>query len=119
MKQQQNQIKNAIIFTNGPYQLMVGVACARFHIKNLEQIDVITYDMKWQKDLKRTTDEIINILNLNRVNFIFEFKKSDITNAQTYPIRAGLNHLTFSLYGLLQNKDNIFIPKLYGSPERA
>lgn len=109
----------ALIFANGPYQLMVGLACARKHIHNLQKIEVITYDMQWQDELNKITRDYIDILKLNFIKLPYEFRKSDISNFSTYRVRTFINHILFFLYSKKYGKKNIFIPKLYGSPERA
>lgn len=114
-----NKTNHALIFANGPYQLMVGLACTRKHFGCNPVVDVITYDMPWQKDLENTTVEFIEILNLNHIKVPYEFRKSDISNRVTYRFRAFLNHLLFFFYAKRYGDIYIFIPKLYGSPERA
>jgi hypothetical protein len=116
----QNRPKyDAMIFANGPYQLLVGLACARRHIGKPGQISVVLYDMKWQPALFQTCRSFSQFLNLEIINFAFEWEKSTISNTHTYPGRSLLNHLTFFISGLFNPCPNIFLPKLYGSPERA
>jgi len=110
---------HALIFANGPYQLMVGLACVKKHLKRIEEVDVITYDMQWQEELNKTTQSFIRILRLNNIKIPVDFKKSDISNFNTYPFRAFLNHILFFLYTKKYGKKYVLIPKLYGSPERA
>lgn len=116
----QNHLKNnAVIFANGPYQLMVGLACARRHLGNIGLVSVVPYDMKWQPALLQTCRDFSKFLNLEIIDPAFEWEKSDITNRHTNPIRSLLNHLAFFVSGLFNPAPNLFIPKLYGSPERA
>ena len=110
---------HALLFANGPYQLLVGVACIRKHIQDIQEIDVITYDMEWQKELQRSTSDFVKHLGLNQIQIPYEYQKSDISNSHTYKIRTAANHYLFYHYCKKYGKDNIFIPKIYGSPERA
>lgn len=110
---------HSLLFVNGPYQLLVGVACIRKHNQGIHDVDVIAYDMKWQKELERTSSDLTRYLNLNMIQIPFEFLKSDISNSHTHKLRTAANHLLFYHYCKKYGKDNIFIPKIYGSPERA
>lgn len=110
---------DALIFANGPYQLLVGLACARRHIENLNHVYVLLYDMKWQNDLQKTCQDFSQILGLKLINFPYEFRKSDISNKKPHRFRSIINHLSFFLFGIINSIPNFFIPKPYGSPERA
>ena len=119
MKKKPKLRNEALIFVNGPYQLMVGLACLQKHQKSINTIHVISYDMSWQADLSKITQDFTNILGLNFIKLPFEFKKSDISNFKTHKIRTLINHILFYIYSKVYAKSYIFVPKIVGSPERA
>lgn len=120
MKSHSNLInEDALIFCNGPYQLLVGYACVKKHLPNNKNVKVITYDMSWQTELIKISKDFIKALKLTEKHIPLELKKSDINNFRTNKIATLINHITFFLYVVLNNDQNIFLPKIEGSPERA
>ncbi len=111
--------EDALIFCNGPYQLLVGYACVLKHLPTNKNVKVITYDMLWQPELIKVTKDFIKALKLTEKHIPLELKKSDINNFKTNKIATLFNHITFFLYVALNNDQNIFLPKIEGSPERA
>lgn len=110
---------HALLFANGPYQLLVGVASWRKHCQENCEITVIPYDMQWQKELSRVTCKFAEFLGLKVIHLPFEFLKSSADNKKTYVMRSSLNHILFFLYTKKYCKQYAFLPKLYGAPERA
>jgi hypothetical protein len=110
---------HALLFANGPYQLLIGVASVRKHCPENCEIMVIPYDMKWQKELSRVTCKFAEFLGLKVIHLPFEFLKSSADNKKTYIMRSSLNHILFFLYTKKYCKQYAFLPKLYGAPERA
>lgn len=119
MKKTSKIYGQVLLFVNGPYQLMVGVACIRRHIQNIDLIEAISYDMKWQKELEKVVYSFAKVLKISVRNLPIEVKKSTIANNRTFLLRSILNHVAFYLYCKKFRGMNIFIPKVYGSPERA
>lgn len=119
MKFIKRQYNEACLFINGPYQLMIGVACLQKYLPNIKKVNVITYDMTWQKKLLETTNEFIETLNLINITPKWEFKKASSSTGRTNLIRAIINHILFYVYTKKNCPEYVFLPKLYGSPERS
>lgn len=111
--------KNILLFVNGPYQLIVGLACIRKYIPEASNIEVIGYDMRWQKSLRRLVREFAQILDIAYREMPLEFKKSDSNYKRTYFLRSIWNLIVFELFVKVSLAQYIFIPKLFNNPERA
>ncbi len=110
---------HALLFVNGPYQLLTGLACVRKHLQGECKITVVLYDMKWQPELKRITQQIAQQFGLFVDAGPVELEKSTADNTKTYMFRSLVNHLTFYWYTRKTCKQYLFLPKIYGAPERA
>jgi len=114
---QNNQ--GVLLFVNGPYQFIVGLACVRKYVPDASSLEVIGYDMRWQKALSSTTADFAAHMKVNYRTLPFEFKKSDPDYKRTYPLRSLWNMVYIK--DLVKNHPaaHIFAPKLFNNPERA
>ena len=119
MKNNPESNRHVLLFANGPYQFIIGIACILKRFPSDIKIDLIPYDMQWQKSLKDITLEFAQLYNVNIIHLPFEFLKSNTDNQRTYPLRSFVNHLLFIFYTKAFAKQYIFMPKMYGAPERA
>ncbi len=111
--------KNVLLFVNGPYQLVVGLACVYTYISKDIIIDVIGYDMRWNKELSNIVKTFAKQFNLSYSVIPFEFKKSDSNYKKTYFVRSIWNQFVIKNYVLFNPANHIFVPKIFNNPERA
>lgn len=116
----QNKLEeNVLLFVNGPYQLIVGLACIHAYFSKNTIINVIGYDMRWNKKLREIVKSLSSYLQISYSEIPFEFKKSDSNYKKTYVLRSIWNQLVIKNYVLFNPESNIFVPKLFNNPERA
>jgi hypothetical protein len=110
---------HALLFINGPYQLIVGLACIRKYLSSQIELEVIGYDMPWQKELRDVVIKISKVLKIEYRYIPLEFQKSDFNYKRTYRLRSLINQMYIKAFVQFHSANNIFVPKLVGNPERA
>ncbi|PKN88012.1 MAG: hypothetical protein CVU46_02525 [Chloroflexi bacterium HGW-Chloroflexi-8] len=110
---------SVLLFVNGPYQLIVGLACVYTYISENIFIEVIGYDMRWNKGLREIVKSFAKQLQLTYSEFPFEFKKSNHNYEKSFVLRSIWNQLLMKTFVLTHPAKHIFVPKIYNNPERA
>ena len=111
--------EKALVFVNGSYQFIVGLACARKYVPNASMIEVIGYDMIWQKELRRVVQEAAECLNVSYRDMPCELPKSNADYSKTHILRSLWNQFFMWLFVKQSSAQHIFLPKIFNNPEIA